>query len=85
MANKQTRRSRRKIFVSVMAIFLCVLMVGGSIMAIIPIGDDHSGHDHDTNFDSNTNITLDDILNSIETGTGTTTETEKPTDTSEGH
>lgn len=83
MASKQTKRSRRKILISAMAIFLCVLMVGGSLMAIIPIGGDHSGHDHNTDFDSNHNVTLDEILNSIETGKGT--ETEKPADTSEGH
>ena len=67
--NKKAKRSRRRLATQILCLFLCVLMVGGIFMSVLPIGDSHEGHDH-TESDSNGSLTLDDILNSIETENG---------------
>lgn len=63
--NKKVKRSRRRLITQIMCLFLCLLMVGGVFLSVLPIGD---SHDHSTDdFDHDNQLTLDDILNSIET------------------
>ena len=52
-----------------MALLLCALMLLGTFVSIIPIlGDDHSGHDHESSSSTNTGFTVDDIINSMGDG-----------------
>lgn len=92
--NKKAKRSRRRLVTQIMCLFLCLLMVGGVFLSVLPTGDSHNHSTDD--FDHDNTLTLDDILNSIETENKdtslspekkdeTTTPTTSDTTTSDGH
>ena len=83
--NKKVKRSRRRLITQIMCLFLCLLMVGGVFLSVLPIGD---SHDHSTDdFDHDNQLTLDDILNSItpEKKDENTTPTNPDSTPSDGH
>ena len=77
--NKKAKRSRRRLATQIMCLFLCLLMVGGVFISILPIGGDHDHEHTDSEFDGG--LTIEDILGSIETdeNSGTNESTNKDT------